>query len=90
MASDSLARLLAHQPRPDDLLQEILARLTQPAYLSVWDPVTGANTVLITGTQEFTNLAVLGDPAALSVGRVLLLRTAGAPVILGRLRVPPF
>src|SRR4051794_8591546 len=36
MASDSLARLLAHQPRPDDLLQEILARLTQPAYLSVW------------------------------------------------------
>ena len=73
-----------------DPLESILARLVVPAYLSVWDPVTGANTVIITGTQSFANLAILGDPAALAVGRVLLLRTAGAPVILGRLRVPPF
>lgn len=79
---------LARQER--DPLQGILARLFVPAYLSTWDPVTGANTVLITGTQTFMNLAVLGDPAALSVGRVLLLRTAGAPVIFGRLRTPPF
>lgn len=76
--------------RRGDPLQAVLALLTMPAYLSTWDPVTGANTVLITGTQTFTDLAVLGDPAALSVGRVLLLRTAGAPVILGRLRTPPF
>jgi hypothetical protein len=88
MAMEHLARLLAH--RETDPLPEVLARLLQPAYLSVWDAVTGANTVIITGVQEFTNLAVLGDPAALSVGRVLLLRTAGAPIILGRLRVPPF
>jgi hypothetical protein len=86
--SDELADYL--RPRDDDPLQAILARLVAPAYLSAWDAVTGANTVIITGTQQFTNLAVLGDPAALAVGRVLLLRTAGAPVILGRLRVPPF
>lgn len=73
-----------------DPLQAILARLVSPAYLSAWDVVTGNNTVLITGTQTFTNLAILGDPAALAIGRVLLLRTAGAPVILGRLRTPPF
>ncbi len=60
----------------------------RPGYLSAWDPVTGANTVLFSGTQTFTNLAFLGDPAALSVGRVLLLLTPGAPVILGRLTKP--
>jgi hypothetical protein len=76
--------------RSEDPLPAILARLVAPAYLSAWDAVTGANTVIITGTQTFTNLAILGDPAALAIGRVLLLRTAGAPVILGRLRVPPF
>lgn len=88
MTMDELARFLAQ--RDEDPLPAILARLLQPAYLSAWDPVTGASTVIITGTQQFTNLAVLGDPAALSVGRVLLFRTAGAPIILGRLRVPPF
>jgi hypothetical protein len=86
--SGTLGDFLAE--RPDDPLPEILARIVTPAYLSVWDPITGANTVIITGTLEFTNLAVLGDPAALAIGRVLLLRTAGAPVILGRLRTPPF
>jgi len=86
---ENLARLLAKQ-HSENPLQTILAHLAQAAYLSEWDPVTGANTVIITGTQEFTNLAILGDPAALAVGRVLLLRTAGAPVILGRLRTPPF
>jgi len=88
MAMDQLAKFLAAQPA--DPLADILARLVQPAYLSAWDPVTGASTVIITGTQQFVNLAVLGDPAALGVGHVLLLRTAGAPVILGRLRTPPF
>jgi hypothetical protein len=86
--TDTLADYLNR--RDDDPLQAILARIVTPAYLSAWDPLTGASTVIITGTQQFTNLAVLGDPAALAIGRVLLLRTAGAPVILGRLRVPPF
>lgn len=86
--SDDLAAWLAK--REDDPMSRILSAVTQPAYLSAWDVVTGANTVIITGTQQFTNLAILGDPAALAIGRVLLLRTAGAPVILGRLRVPPF
>lgn len=88
MAMDELARFLAQQPA--DPLPDILARLIQPAYLSVWDPITGTNTVIISGTQEFTNLALIGSPSDLEVGRVLLLRTAGAPIILGRLRVPPY
>lgn len=88
MAMDELARFLAQQPA--DPLPDILARLIQPAYLSAWDPVTGVNTVIISGTQEFTNLALIGSPSDLEVGRVLLLRTAGAPIILGRLRVPPY
>lgn len=86
--TDTLADYLNR--RDDDPLQAILARIVTPAYLSAWDAITGANTVIITGTQQFANLAILGDPAALAIGRVLLLRTAGAPVILGRLRVPPF
>lgn len=86
--SADLASWLANQD--EDPLPALLARLYQPAYLSAWDAVTGANTVIITGTQQFTNLAILCDPAALSVGRVLLIRTAGAPMILARLRVPPF
>jgi hypothetical protein len=64
------------------------AQLIRPGYLATWDPITGANTVRFSGTQVFTNLAYLGDPAAISVGRVLLLLTDGAPVILGRLTKP--
>lgn len=59
-----------------------------PGYLSEWDPVTGANKVLYSGTQEFVNLAFVGDPATLAVGRVLLLITPGAPIILGRITKP--
>jgi hypothetical protein len=70
---------------------QLVAALTMPAYLSAWDPVTGANTVTITGTQSFVNLAILCDPAQLAANvRVILLRTAGAPLILGRVRVPPY
>jgi hypothetical protein len=69
----------------------ILGAITICGYLSAWNPTTGENTVTITGTQTFTNLAILCDPALLSMSiRVQLLRTPGAPVILGRLRVPPF
>jgi hypothetical protein len=64
------------------------AEFVRPAYLAEWDPVTGANRVLFSGTQEFVNLAYLGPAANLSVGRVLLLLTPGAPVILGRLTKP--
>lgn len=88
MAMDELARFLAQQTA--DPFPDIVARLIQPAYLSVWDPITGTNTVIISGTQQFTNLALIGSPSDLEVGRVLLLRTAGAPIILGRLRVPPY
>ncbi len=62
--------------------------LIRPGYLAEWDPVTGANVVKFSGTQEFRDLAYLGAPADISVGRVLLLMTPGAPVILGRLTKP--
>jgi hypothetical protein len=88
MAMDDLARFLAQQSA--DQFPDFLAKLVQPAYLSEWDPITGINTVIISGTQEFVNLALIGSPSDLEVGRVLLLRTAGSPVILGRLRVPPY
>lgn len=79
--ADRLGRWLAGTPGGG-------AQTTMPGYLSAWDPVTGNNTVLYSGTQEFTNLAFVGDPAALAVGRVLLLITPGAPIILGRLTNP--
>lgn len=85
---EELARYLAHQDH--DPVAAVMAQLTIPAYLTAWDAVTGANTVTLTGSQTFSNLAILGDPAALAIGHVLLLRTAGAPMILGRVRTPPF
>lgn len=72
-------------------ITKILGAITIPAYLSAWNAVTGANTVTITGTQTFTDLAILCDPAILAANvRVQLLRTPGAPMILGRVRKPPF
>lgn len=59
-----------------------------PGYMSEYDPVTGANRVLFSGTQEFVNLAFVGSPAGLAVGRVLLLITPGAPIILGNITKP--
>jgi len=58
------------------------------AYLNAWDALTGANTVTISGSQQLVNLAFLGDPAAITTGRVLLLRTPASPVILGNIRKP--
>lgn len=80
--TDALARYIAGvagRGAPD---------IVRPGYMSEWDPVTGANRVLFTGNQEFLNLAFVGDPAALAVGRVLLLLTPGAPIILGRITKP--
>jgi hypothetical protein len=88
--------LLATALRPtlgptDQTTTAVLAGLTISGFVSAWDAVTGANTVTISGVQTFEDLAILCDPADLAVNvRVLLLRTAGRPVILGRLRVPPF
>lgn len=65
-----------------------LPSVAYPAYLTAWDPVTGANTVTVTGTTTFTNLRYLPPPGDLAVGRVLLIRTPGKPVILGQLRAP--
>jgi len=76
-----LGQYLAGQPGGGE--QQIM-----PGYMSEWDPLTGANRVLFSGTQEFVNLAFVGDPAALAVGRVLLLITPGAPIILGRITKP--
>lgn len=78
---ERLGRFLAGTPGSPE--QAIM-----PGYLSAWDPVTGANTVTFSGTQTFENLAYIGDPDALAVGRVLLLITPGAPIILGRITKP--
>lgn len=83
MSSDQLARWL--------LAQQSTAGAEGPvftAYLIAWDPVTGINTVTLSGDQQVTNLSFLGDPNAITTGRVLLLRTPGSPVILGNIRKP--
>lgn len=86
--SEELARWL-NENKVD--ITTIIGALSIPAYLSEWDAVTGENVVTITGTQQFIDLAILCDPAQLAANvRVILLRTPGAPVILGRLRKPPF
>ena len=51
------------------------------AVLTAWDPATYANTVT-DGAYTFTDCLVL-NPSMLVTGRVLLLFTAGGPVILG-------
>jgi hypothetical protein len=81
--SDQLARYL--------LAQQGTAGSEGPvftAYLIAWDALTGANTVTISGSQQLFDLSFLGDPAGITTGRVLLLRTPGSPVILGNIRKP--
>jgi hypothetical protein len=78
---DRLGVFLAGTPGGGD--QQIM-----PGYMSEFDPVTGANKVKFSGTQEFTNLAFLGAAAGLAVGPVLLMITPGAPIILGNLTKP--
>lgn len=89
---DELAMMLRPSFGPTDQgVLHVLAALSIPGFLSAWNGTTGENTVTISGTQTFTDLAIICDPAQLATNvRVLLLRTPGAPVILGRLRVPPF
>lgn len=81
--SDHVARYLLSQQRTGGEEGVVFT-----AYLLAWDPVTGANTVTISGNQQLANLAFLGDPAAITTGRVLLLRTPASPVILGNIRKP--
>jgi hypothetical protein len=70
---------------------KVVGSLFVAGYLSEWDPVTGENTVTTTGTQTLTNLIVLCDPDTLTANvRLVLIRTAGAPMILGRARKPPY
>lgn len=56
-------------------------------YLSAWDAVTFANTVLA-GGATWTNVAVI-TPSALSIGPVLLLWADAGPVVIGRIHRAP-
>jgi hypothetical protein len=59
-----------------------------PAYLTSWDNLTGASVVQTSGGVIFTGLAWLGDPADITVGRVLLLNVGGKPIIVANLNTP--
>jgi hypothetical protein len=72
--SDSLARLLRGVPSGQALP-------VFPGYCQSVTPLA----VQITGAVTLTGLDYLGVPGSLVIGRVLLLRTDGAPVILGNL-----
>lgn len=79
--------------RPDDLV----ALLTPPrerelsvtqGTLTAWDSVTHANTVSVNGAS-LSDLAIVGDPAALIVDSVvLLLRARNTYYVLGRITYP--
>lgn len=53
------------------------------AYCSEFNATTFEN-VVFENAARYINLAVL-NPAAMSVGDILLLKTPGRPIILGRL-----
>lgn len=55
----------------------------QGAYCTQWNATTFEN-VVKAGFTTYENLAVV-NPAAMSVGDVLIIRTPGQPIILGRL-----
>ncbi len=80
--SDALARYILAQQNADTPVEPFTA------YLTSWDPLTGENVVTFSGNQQWVNLAFIGDPAAITTGRVYLLRTPGSPVILGNIRKP--
>jgi len=48
-----------------------------------WNATTYENTVIF-GRATYQNLAVV-NPAAMALGDVLLIKTSGQPIILGRL-----
>ena len=52
--------------------------------MTAWNSTTYNNIVEVVPGYSFTNLPVI-NPAGLSTGPVLLLRTSGRPIILGRI-----
>jgi hypothetical protein len=74
--SNALARVLAASAAGAPLT-------VYPGYCQSITP--GAVAVQITGELVLTGLEYVGAPGSLAVGRVLLLDTPGAPVILGNL-----
>lgn len=77
--STRLSHQLLNTSMPDPLLA------TVGGYCSEWNTTTFEN-VVYENTAKYVNLAVM-NPGAMSVGNVLLLKTPGRPIILGRLFV---
>lgn len=56
---------------------------------TAWDAATSHSTVVIGGVASYTNLPILNSAlATMSAGAVLVILSAGGPIILGRLTVP--
>lgn len=53
------------------------------AYMTAWDPVTGANTVSV-GATNYTNLPAVNRASITGVGPVLILFTP-EPIIVGNI-----
>lgn len=75
---------------PGDPLAALLLGMSSGANLPVFpgycqDATPGATVVQITGELTLTGLEYVGVAGSLVVGRVLLLTTPGAPLILGNL-----
>jgi hypothetical protein len=56
---------------------------------TAWDPVTSRSTVVVGGVATYTNAPILNSAAAtMTPGPVLVIFSAGGPIILGGLTVP--
>lgn len=51
---------------------------------TAWSATAPYNSTVVVGSVTYLNLSVL-NPAAMSVGRVVLMNAPGQPIILGRL-----
>lgn len=74
-----------------DALSDLLLTLVpdgkpvfEGATCTAWNATTFENTVKLGSTQTYTNCPVV-NPAAMSVGDVLLANTLPKPIILGRI-----
>jgi len=76
--ADSLSDLLLYYVPQND------RPVFEGATCTAWNPTTFENTVKIGSTQTYTNLPVV-NPAAMSVGDILLANTLPKPIILGRI-----
>ena len=63
--------------------------LLMNGFCTAWDPATNNSTVIVGGVATYTNAPILNSAlATMGTGDVLVIFSAGGPIILGRMTVP--